>query len=68
MTERFVRTKDGRIVFQALAAVGIDNAVATHMHGYRDNGFPNESPSEIPAIDIWSAFSGSLQANASAQK
>jgi hypothetical protein len=59
--EKFVRTQDGRIIFQAIAAVGINNAVSTSMHGYLDNGFPRTSPSVVAPVNIWSAFSESAR-------
>lgn len=58
MGERFVRTKDGRIIFQAIAsaAASVNHIFAGRMHGYADNGFPANPPIETNDTNIWSAF------------
>lgn len=58
MEERFVRTGDGRIIFQAIASVAASNnhIFAARMHGYADNGFPDHSPIQTNDTNIWSAF------------
>ncbi len=55
MGEKFVRTTDGRIIFQAIvsAATSVNHALSTRMHGYADNGFPVDSPIETNDSNIW---------------
>lgn len=66
--EKFYRTPDGKIVFNALASVGAEHSFpCAHLHGYRDNGFPAQSPAQSTEENIWAAFSGMTQASIAAE-
>lgn len=62
--EKFYRAKDGKIVFNASSSIGAKLAFpCSHIHGYKDNGFPKTSPVNIDGENIWSAFAGMSQNN-----
>jgi hypothetical protein len=66
--EKFYRTPDGKIVFNALASVGAEQSFScAHLHGYRDNGFPAELPVQSAEENIWAAFSGMTQLSCAAE-
>lgn len=57
--EKFYRTRDGKIVFNALTSVGVEHSFpCAHLHGYIDNGFPINQPQQSEMPSIWSLFSG----------
>ncbi|HEY9269213.1 MAG TPA: hypothetical protein VIO39_07175 [Methylotenera sp.] len=57
--ENFYRTQDGKIVFMASTGVGEDNSFScSHLHGYRDNGFPTHAPAGKVEKNIWELFVG----------
>lgn len=66
--EKFYRTPDGKIVFNASAGIGANKSFScSHLHGYRDNGFPSQSPSAMDDVSIWNSFSSMATTNLSSK-
>ena len=52
--ERFVKLKDGKVVYLALPSIGMTGSVSmSHMHGQRKNGPPTETPLSIRPVSYF---------------
>lgn len=59
MAEKFYHQPDGRLVFNAVPSVGIENSInVSHLHGFHAGEWPANRPQVLCDDNIWAAFVG----------